>query len=928
MKIKGLILFILLCSFASLLNSQEERSVRVNAIEKKLYEVKENRIVTISFRVTNNKYKRIKFSSTTKLPENWRLLTGDLSFEVKAKASEIKLISFYVPWDTPSDKYEVTYIVEAEKYKYLQVSDFQTVHVEVLPVTKLEMMLLESPEFVIAGGDYEVSFVITNDSNKENTIIIDVASRYDYPFIIDAKKFKLKPGEAKNINIRVKTDRKIKKMSSHHLKISAKVLEKQQIQATLTSRVDIIPRITETAKRFNKIPSLLSVRATSRQYGSREPKYDLKTFVYGEGTLDKAKKHRFIYRYSSLNITDDDYPTISDKLRARKDDRFFINYWTDDYKLRLGDCSYGLSSLAGGSFGRGAEAKVKLANFTFGCWYNQDQRIDEKRAAGYASYSVNRSNNIRLNYLNKSDEDYNYNLGSINGRFLLFKNNIQGEIAAEKGDEISKAYLFKAKGEPKWFSYLLDLVHTDRDFHGSPSYENMDLLSANIKVPLGITTNINSTYGQRKKNLDPDFLLTDAYLERYFTTNIDYDFEKDVQFSLGYRTKNHEDLHTDRSFDYNEGSIILKLGQRFKMSKYETTIEFGRRKDKLKAENQISQFGRYGFGAHLRPNQKILLNANAYYSTNNYYSTEEDENGTPLGWIVSENFMVNLGASFQIADRTTIGLGVKKRTTYNIYEMSWEHTLPNYSTFSFTGSYITREIESRDEVRFIAEYSIPFGMPIGKKKSIGMVKGLVYDERTKKPIVDAVVSINGFSSVTDEKGLFTFRSIKPGSYYVGVKTTEIGANLIMAEKKIVKVKGGKKTWVEVGITEASSITGQVMVYKFENGNNFENGEEQKLVESYGLVGAILEVTNAKGEVNRVITNGDGRFEFFDLHEGKWILKIYDYNLPEYHYFEKDTFELELKPSEKREILIKVLPKKRKIQMLEEGGTIIEEEIER
>ena len=48
-------------------------------------------------------------------------------------------------------------------------------------------------------------------------------------------------------------------------------------------------------------------------------------------------------------------------------------------------------------------------------------------------------------------------------------------------------------------------------------------------------------------------------------------------------------------------------------------------------------------------------------------------------------------------------------------------------------------------------------------------------------------------------------------------------------------------------------------------------------------------------------------------------------MPQYHYLEKDTFEIELAPGEKKEILIRVLPRKRTIQMIEEGETLIEEE---
>jgi len=61
-----------------------------------------------------------------------------------------------------------------------------------------------------------------------------------------------------------------------------------------------------------------------------------------------------------------------------------------------------------------------------------------------------------------------------------------------------------------------------------------------------------------------------------------------------------------------------------------------------------------------------------------------------------------------------------------------------------------------------------------------------------------------------------------------------------------------------------------------------------------------------------------------LRPDKWTLKIYSDNLPEYHYLEEDTFELELRPGQKEEISAKVLPRKRRIHIIAEPQTLLEE----
>lgn len=113
---------------------------------------------------------------------------------------------------------------------------------------------------------------------------------------------------------------------------------------------------------------------------------------------------------------------------------------------------------------------------------------------------------------------------------------------------------------------------------------------------------------------------------------------------------------------------------------------------------------------------------------------------------------------------------------------------------------------------------------------------------------------------------------------------------------------------------------------FAIGNNEEAGEEDKdkMVEARGLANVLLEF-KSELEIWRVLTDRKGRFRFDDVRPGQWTLTVHADNLPQYHYLEKDSFEIELAPGEKKEMLIRVLPKKRTIRIIEEGETLIEEE---
>ena len=147
------------------------------------------------------------------------------------------------------------------------------------------------------------------------------------------------------------------------------------------------------------------------------------------------------------------------------------------------------------------------------------------------------------------------------------------------------------------------------------------------------------------------------------------------------------------------------------------------------------------------------------------------------------------------------------------------------------------------------------------------------------------------------------------------------------------------------VTQAAQLSGKVMVYGYEknvNGTTMSKepsgtneahyvtgkssgyNENAKLIEDHGLRNTIVELRNSS-EVKRAVTDNQGYFEFEELRPCKWTFKVYDDNLPEYHYLEKDTFELELKPGQRGEISAKVLPKKRRIRIIAEPQTILEEE---
>jgi hypothetical protein len=178
-----------------------ERRVEVRPSDRELIETKPQTSVTTVFRVTNIDTLEHEFISEVELPEDWKLITEDFPFLLgsldSGSESDIKLVSFLVPKSTQPDVYHVTYRVKDRHYP--SISDYYTVSISVLPIVDLDVSVLERPKFVVAGEDYQVSFLVTNESNITDEIGIAVKSDKNYPVTVDTETFTLGAGEKQSL---------------------------------------------------------------------------------------------------------------------------------------------------------------------------------------------------------------------------------------------------------------------------------------------------------------------------------------------------------------------------------------------------------------------------------------------------------------------------------------------------------------------------------------------------------------------------------------------------------------------------------------------------------------------------------------------------------------------------------------------------------
>jgi hypothetical protein len=804
-------------------------------------------------------------------------------------------------------------------------------------VGKLQANLLESPKYVIAGEEYQSSFAVTNLGNTQYTVTAKVTSSENIPYTIDLEQFTLSPGQSETVTVTVKTDPQIAILLKHRVQLIVQAPEDTKIKAKAVAEsiVDVVPKISGVEQLYHTIPTELTVRYVSHKNEERDS--GVQTEIRGQGTLDEEGKHHIKYRAIG--------PDLQQKSILGERDEYTLSYWTDKYELHFGDRSYSLSSLTENYlYGRGLEGRLNLDdNLSLGAYHMQTRWLQPgiEETGASLDYLINQKEKIGLNYLRKQAGDTVSNITSLEALLKPFDNtDLELEYALGPGGTAKdNAYLTRFYGYNDWLRYYLKLTHAGPDYPGY--YKDLDFISGGVSLPLIKRLNLNASFRQQKNNLDLNPLLYSAPLEKHYELGFDYKLADNTTLSFDWLNQNREDQLENPQFDYRENTFRLGIGQSFKKLSLYTSAEVGKTNNNL--DDTSSKTERYTASARFSPSGKQCYSGYLYYDKDSDF-TGENRRSTTIG----------LNAQYQIANRTFLNFLVQT----NDYEGSTQggrdnlearlsHIFANNNRLSVVARHTRYEnSNSENDTALMVQYTIPLGMPVCRKKSIGGVKGYLYDQETQNPIAHAILRLNGSTAVTDKAGNFTFHSVRPGIYYLNVDTASIGMNRIPSQKTPIElaVQGGEKTSVDIPITLAARLSGRIMVYGYKNNydkmppsqqlgdinelyvaaNSSSSNTDAKLIEDHGLANTIVELKSSS-EIKRTVTDNQGYFEFEELRPGKWIVKIYSDNLPEYHYFEQDTFELELKPGQRKEISAKVLPKKRRIRVIAEPQTLLEEE---
>jgi hypothetical protein len=906
----------------------------VRAVGAGLLQSLPGQIISLSFQVANRTDRDQELLESLQLPADWQAIIPAAVFTLAPQELQVRIIAFSVPASAAAGRYEITYSVRSRSDYGIQDAD--TAAVIVLPLSKLSILPEEKPDVVIAGDEYHVKLRLVNQGNAPTPLRLAVTADSNYPAQVDVADLVLPAGSNRAVTLTGTTDRNERRMDQRSIQVKALDPKSGEIKAAVAVSFQIVPRVTGGTDLRHTLPVRLSLRATGGHGGMR-----LQPEVSGSGALDEASTNKvdFLFRGPDAH---------ENGLLGRRDESW-LNYFTPNLDLLLGDQSYGLSLLTERyRYGRGIGLDTAAHGLGFGTYYLRSrwEWPPEQQIAAYVKRSFG-GDWVKLNVLNRerggtdTAPPLDAAIWSLEGAAHLTHDiGLSAEYGRSNHDDGARAsddaYRMELEVNRGARRYQFSKLRAGPSYQGY--YRDCESTSGTVILPLGSRTQGQVSYERWEQNLDRRPQEATAPRQRLIQANVSRNLKSNWYFSLDYEDFRCEDLLLPTASDHEEHAWGLSVGHTAEAHSLRLELRAGDQHDA--AAQSADQLERLSLYANYRPSPRRSFTI--YGSLGNSEVQESrllgfsNNIGVSVNWQPKDDVLFRLGY-------LRYGFDSDNRKADGVIDSETAYVLRDNSTVTFRVLRHSQALGDQGETSYLLSYTIPFQIPVSRKKSVGAISGAVHYVRndTRTPIANAIVTVEGAGAATDRNGRFGLGPLAPGRYLLSVDRTSIGPDRVTAEAfpRPVLVTGGETAQIEIPVVDAARVSGRVLVVPADQPSGGVAGAAPRagalVLPADGLAGpggsqgvevgapqglenVLVELTSGE-EVARRATGADGAFVFEGVRPGKWRLLVYDYNLPAFHYLETPALDLDLTAGESKDVLVRVLPRVRHIKMIEDGN---------
>lgn len=837
-------------------------------------------------------------------------ISSQTEFSVPAKESSVFIAPLRIASETPQGKYTISLRITEKNTENIFTRSSE---ITVLGNRKLSLTLLDSPEFIKAGETITANFHLKNSGNVTETITLESKTAS----VKGNSIIHLPSGETKIISISKATNPELGKNEFQNLDLSAYSSLSGKDYPTVYASVKVIPVKPIEEDIYHRFPISASLSFIGMR--NRGIYHDgFQGELYGKGSLSGENKDILEFRAVTKNPVEFNSFTQYEE--------YFINYKRDHFYLHLGDKTYSSSFLTEfARYGRGAEVRFDLNRFSIGGFYNHPRffRDIKDEFNVFSQLKIGKESEVTAGYLHKIPRqlENNFSLSNatidspahlpyITGKFQLTKNlTISGELAYSKTDLTKgNAYLIQAQGNFEKLTGNLMYMKATPKFAGY--FTNTNTFNGNLQYKLSKKINILANYIEDARNFQRDILFLSAPYRKFLQYGINYRYMKNGSLTFYNGFQKYEDRLEPKQFDYDEKFFKINLDQQLGIFQLSLQSQFGETKNYLTGFTGNSSF----YTANISFERfKTSFNVYGSYAITSRYQMQNQK-------------QVYYGARImsRLSEKTYFSLFYQNNyipeeyfNDRNLFEVIFHQQLFPGHEFDISGRYTLQRGELGDkDFIFSLRYTIRLNVPVQKVAEYTTLSGNISNLGVKKTSGIRLVMGNHLS-VTDKNGDFIFKNITPGEYFLEIDRSTIEINdipdvTIPAAVNLLQ----KENVFNFGLTTAANILGNIQLIEPKDNNQLTFAQFFKK-DKRKKDNIIIEVSNGEQTYRKMCIIGED-FDFTYLRPGNWTVKIYRNGLDKHYKIPVDTFQLILKPSEAKKLVVNVIKQQTEVKYQQES----------
>jgi hypothetical protein len=811
--IAGGVAALLACVLPSV--AQTDRTpVSVRPVGPAFSEAKPPSAVTLVFRIANESARDFELTGAPNVPDGWKSVLADAPFRLVAGAETVRFVNVFVPVRAGAGDYPVGYRVTALNDPSVLAEG--KAGVRVLREARLGLQALDAPPFAIAGDTSTSRFLVSNQGNAALDVSLAVKSN-GFEVGWDATPIRLGADETRRIEVTVRSDpgQRKKLVQQVELIAEASVLEGPPLKANALTQQEIIPRVYGINDAWNKLPMEVGFVALAGAEGGSSAQFK----IAGSGALDASGKR-------TLDVLLRGPGRADLNLFGMQREEYRLRYDSPDLGVSVGDHVYTLSRLTNlGEYGRGAEARLSFGPWSVRGYTEKNLFLSapESDRAVQVGFKPGENFSLEANYYSETRAGRSASrIFSFQSRYASRLADVTVEYSWDRTDAAAllpstTALWLGASGSTGIAAYRFNLIHSGADFGGY--YRNLDYRSAELTLTPWTKLQVRTSYLDQRRNtaILPFF---SPFYDRTVQAGLQYQARPWLNVSLEQRIHDRQDLSPSARFDYRDSTLRAGATAQFGPLGLQGYLDFGRTHNTLSGESE--RLAEYTFSANAVVINTFTLGGYAHYRNQKETFTGDHERQLDL----------NFCAGYQTG-RTRLEAFYRTSVHQQLYqtalsEKSFEDPLFLLNNYDMFGLSLSRRFGNGHQVSLriqravddsssgatggrlvgLLEYSIPLGMPVGRKTTIGRLRGRIYDaESGSKGVGGVIVRANDLATVTDAKGEYIFNGLEPGRYLLTVEPPAETRSKITLERTPleVAVAGGASSERSAGSRFTRSI---------------------------------------------------------------------------------------------------------------------------